>query len=81
MESSDMIDPTKRTVEALSLELDRVNAENESARKKIKVMEDALLAISGYMDQDGYGKDAWKNLAKEMGDIASEALTLEGAKK
>ena len=35
MESNDMIDPQKRTIEALTLELDRVNAENAALKASL----------------------------------------------
>lgn len=50
------------------MEMDRLRPENERLR-------DALEAIANHFDMDGYGNEAWKNLALEMANIARAALS------
>lgn len=47
---------------------------------KTQLLEDkkALEKIADHFDMDGYGDDAWKDLALEMADVAKTALGIEG---
>lgn len=43
-------------------------------REEAHEMRDTLKRIANHFDQDGYGPDAWKDLALEMASIAKETL-------
>lgn len=47
---------------------------NASLMAAAPTMFEALERIVEHYDMDGYGEDAWKNLALEMADIARAAI-------
>lgn len=48
--------------------------------KEVQKLKEALRQIMNHYDMDGYGDDAWKNLALEMAEVATKALDLEWVK-
>ena len=74
MESNGMTDPTKRTIEAMALELDRVNAENAVLQSFFDNINEMTLRAeaSGMVSSLGYQVKAYVDFMRKA---------LEGAKK